>query len=628
MKRLRVCLSLFLSLVTLLYPGHAVFASSGPSFTSEMREAIQRGIIPADMQSDYQAEITRLEFCRLLDGLEKYWSEGSMDLAAAAAGRGLDRAAVQFTDTNDTTVLACDALGIVAGVGGGKFNPEAPITRQEAARMLYNTAEHLTQVTTDEFGHYPRGQSVSEFPHIFGDSREIRSWARKEITWVYRYGVMAGTNGNLFKPNDGLTREQACTAALRLFNVFGNLPANTLPPPEIYPVGTYSSLSGLVELTSPAGYVDSNLQWRATDELGHVWPFTEKYAVVTDSVGVGIGSCHIIDNRGKTLLADFKGTAGRFAQAQLFGNLAELYDRSGGGWLVNLADGTVYNQTYIMDNYAEGMLGAAFQQDDGSQLYGYFNENGQLTIPPVYLYAGAFRDGKAAVQKQDGTYELIDRTGREISQFLLDFGPNSQGMPNVTLGATVLRSLGDMLAVEFTDGEIALYTPDRAYILGDCDNILLCQNGQFICEKNWRYTLYNANGTPVSASYANDLNEIAPGRYLGQINGTDYALIDENGDQLAIFHLRVGGTYAPYNVITDDSGLFVYQQDKRSLVVTDYFGKQIGVITQPYDIGTFQLVNGLIYLSPLEYDGPGENTENPELNPPYYFPNGKRVMFS
>ena len=55
-------------------------------------------------------------------------------------------------------------------------------------------------------------------PHVFADGEKIRSWARSDINWVYRQGIMNGTGSNQFTPNGAYTREQSIATTLRLYD--------------------------------------------------------------------------------------------------------------------------------------------------------------------------------------------------------------------------------------------------------------------------------------------------------------------------------------------------------------------------------------------------------------------------
>ena len=74
-----------------------------------------------------------------------------------------------FTDTQNPEILKAFQLGIVNGVGQGKFAPGNPISRQEIATMLLRTVKAaVPQLNTD----------TANAPS-FVDSADIADWARE-----------------------------------------------------------------------------------------------------------------------------------------------------------------------------------------------------------------------------------------------------------------------------------------------------------------------------------------------------------------------------------------------------------------------------------------------------------------
>lgn len=87
---------------------------------------------------------------------------------------------------------------LMTGYNNGHFGPNDPVTREQAALILYRIA-----------GQPEDGTNVSEYP----DGHSIHGWAVKAVAWASATGVMngygpAGSGAN-FGPNDSLTREQA-----------------------------------------------------------------------------------------------------------------------------------------------------------------------------------------------------------------------------------------------------------------------------------------------------------------------------------------------------------------------------------------------------------------------------------
>ncbi|GIP36532.1 WG repeat-containing protein [Paenibacillus sp. J2TS4] len=165
--------------------------------------AIQVGIIPPALQSDYRNKITRQQFSTLVIHFIEAQTATSMDRFLLEKGVSLPES--PFTDTMDKDVLAAYTLGIVSGKGAGRFDPDGTLTREEAAVMLRNTANVLDLDT--------------EAPPVsFADNEHIASWAVDSVAYVSSRGIMSGIGNNEFDPKGSYTRQQAFLTVLRLFD--------------------------------------------------------------------------------------------------------------------------------------------------------------------------------------------------------------------------------------------------------------------------------------------------------------------------------------------------------------------------------------------------------------------------
>lgn len=109
-----------------------------------------------------------------------------------------------FTDTSDRHVVEAYQLGIVNGKSEGRFEPNASITRQEAAVMLRNTAAVLE---------IDAPLSVSSF----ADINDIAPWAKDAVDFVSSAKIMDGTGNGRFSPQGLYTRQQAYITILRIY---------------------------------------------------------------------------------------------------------------------------------------------------------------------------------------------------------------------------------------------------------------------------------------------------------------------------------------------------------------------------------------------------------------------------
>jgi len=159
--------------------------------------AFNKGFIPADIQDNYTAVITREEFCRMAVRWVEYALGMSID--EILAERGLSRFPNPFADTSDLDILAAYALGITAGTSPTTFDPKGLFTRQQAATMIMNTCKVI-------------GAGTEYIPlSDFTDMDDAAAWARPGINFVRANGIMSGTNTivAVFSPNATYTRQES-----------------------------------------------------------------------------------------------------------------------------------------------------------------------------------------------------------------------------------------------------------------------------------------------------------------------------------------------------------------------------------------------------------------------------------
>lgn len=159
----------------------------------QLSQAAVAGIVPDSFESRYTQAATRAEFCAL-----------AVRLYEKATGETITQRAT-FSDTTDFNVQKMAGLGVVNGVGGGKFDPNGTLTREQAATILARLAEAM-------------GHPLPQAAPAFSDSAAIASWAAAGVGQVQAAGIMAG-DGSAFIPQSPYTREQCILTALRLYKL-------------------------------------------------------------------------------------------------------------------------------------------------------------------------------------------------------------------------------------------------------------------------------------------------------------------------------------------------------------------------------------------------------------------------
>ena len=142
----------------------------------------------------------------------------AMFVTALAGAAGYDKAdyagKVVFDDVpagkwySAPVAWACET-GVTGGIGGGKFAPDKPITREEFVTMLRKFAA-LTGYPA-EAGETALGS--------FPDAGDVSKWAKKAMVWAFEKGVISGSKGAdgiYLLPKADATREQAAQMMVRL----------------------------------------------------------------------------------------------------------------------------------------------------------------------------------------------------------------------------------------------------------------------------------------------------------------------------------------------------------------------------------------------------------------------------
>lgn len=161
----------------------------------QVDSAAVKGLMPDGLGDDFRENITRAEFAALTVKLYEAMSGET----APAPGES------PFSDTNDPVIIQANALGIVNGMGGDKFAPDALVTREQAAAML-------SRVYTKVGGTIPEVTATS-----FADNDKISGWAMDAVAFMSGKGILNGMGANQFQPTGSTSIEQAMAIALRMF---------------------------------------------------------------------------------------------------------------------------------------------------------------------------------------------------------------------------------------------------------------------------------------------------------------------------------------------------------------------------------------------------------------------------
>jgi hypothetical protein len=125
---------------------------------------------------------------------------------SALANPFSDAAGKYYTDA----VKWAAANNIIAGVGGGYFEPETPVTRQDLAVILNRYAGFSGMKL-------PAARSYA----AFNDDADIADYAKNAVQTLYGGGIVSGKGNNIFDPRGESTRAEVASMLHRFLEAAG-----------------------------------------------------------------------------------------------------------------------------------------------------------------------------------------------------------------------------------------------------------------------------------------------------------------------------------------------------------------------------------------------------------------------
>lgn len=542
-KKSLLCFTIVLAMLFCYIPT-AFGASTISSWAEkEVSEAIDLGLIPADMQTDYTKNITRAEFCRLTVVLLEIIYKTTIEDILNQRELTPDKAV--FTDTQDLDILAANSLGIVFGDGKGIFNPHGEIKRGEAAAMLMRTAS-LT-------GEY------HALPHAFDDAAWFPAWAREAVYSAYTYGIMVGDNMNRFHPVSFYTRQETYVTILRLYNTIKH---GAKEQEALYPMSSKNE-DGLYLW----GYINQNGAFAIEPKYAYASEWNGKYGIVSL---LDKPDAHLVIDREENYVIEVNGLrellSDRGAEKEtpyFLGNTLYVggYDRA----LFSLPDGKWLAGDYKgggARSFNDGIIRA---YDGFGKRYYYFDRNGQPIISweEGSWYGGDFYMGDAIIE---------DPVYRDERRFLL-WSTDGEKKPVIIdlerLSPQYGGAVGNLMAVSL---------PRR---MDESYNYLPAQDG-----------VIRADGKEILPPEYETLR-LTPGKQiLARKNAEEpFSLFDETGKKIFEFNPDFDG-----ELLFDGIGYYIFRSEDTTLTVLSNTGALTASIAIPQD-GSFRFISGLVQIT-------------------------------
>ncbi len=497
----------------------AAAAAEAPSSwaKSAVDTARNAGIVPEQVDQAYTQSITRADFCALAAAVYRTWEK-------SGNVKSVDKATVSFSDTKDEDVLLCASLGVVNGVGNGKFAPQQQLTRQQAASMLHRLG-NLRKNAKD---------SVKDrMPHIFADGADIQAWARSDVYWAYNSGVMNGVSGNRFAPNNSYTHEQSIATMLRLYD------------------------------TKYAVKDDS------TSSTG------SKYKITYGIVGAGVSQVYLEDAKGNRLLTDYKNTKGEFYDIELFGEWVTLRETVAYKHDVhNMKTGETLENYAVSGTDGEQAGWLRPSPENGGTVYGkdrIIYADGTSSTQ-TYDALTDFKNGKAVVRVDSKTIAAIDTTGKTL--WSMNFAFDRSKMEIRDGAGDRFTVWGNNSAAIIAGGKRIASSSGGLYLNQYSDTYIYSENTGY-------YALYNFKGKKLTKTYQNAFDEVGQNIYSHWINDKEYEYIrcDADGTNKVLFRVKPilnGGR--PGLLATDGAGVYALPTDEHTITCFDRFGATLGTI--------------------------------------------------
>ena len=148
--------------------------------------------------------------CGLINGIggDRFGPDASMTRAMLvtvlyrAAGSPEVTITTNFTDLDVgsyyyNAVVWANVMGIVNGITDTTFSPDGPVTRQQIAAILYRYADAMGALSQAE-GNL----------NAFTDKDSVESYAVVPMTWAVGRGIITGTTDTTLSPQSHATRAQ------------------------------------------------------------------------------------------------------------------------------------------------------------------------------------------------------------------------------------------------------------------------------------------------------------------------------------------------------------------------------------------------------------------------------------
>lgn len=187
----------FLFVVCILFSNYIYSYSKMDSWAKPYyNELNEKKILPTIMKKDidYSENISRIEFTHLMVLYLMANKNYSENISPA-----------KYSDVSDNFVNLATNLKIISGYSDGTFRPYMPVTRSEAAVIVYNAEKQINSLKKGDI-------------KKFKDYKFIPSWAIESLEYLSSTNIINGYPDKSFSPSRKISRQEAIAIVYNLSN--------------------------------------------------------------------------------------------------------------------------------------------------------------------------------------------------------------------------------------------------------------------------------------------------------------------------------------------------------------------------------------------------------------------------
>lgn len=379
----------------------------------------------------------------------------------------LPAAAQSFADTQTHWGKDCvNDLGQqlrVRGYPDGTFRPEGRLTRAEYAVLMLNSFPEDQQAIAS--------RSIPSFRDL-----PAKHWAYNALRSAYRRGILVGYPDRSMRPDQSVSRAEAIAILYKLASPVtnsGDLRLDDIPPFPIPPKPERVLAELFEDAAEAPEWARPSLAGAAAGFMVVDYPSGKRLRASQPTTRAEAAAflCQASQRDGLVPLEAVAGYS-QFAQSLELNKLWQLQTLGQQRRFDTQQERTVTFappsgwQLGEIGKVAENRIAAQFYGLDGVTAGGFYDQNGQLVIPPNFSTTGDFSEGLAWVQ-QLGRYGFIDGSGKvEIPLTFDSVEPFSEGLAAVKVGELIgfIDKTGKMVIVPQRYNSVSPFSEGLAVI--------------------------------------------------------------------------------------------------------------------------------------------------------------------